>query len=63
MLSVKAKIFSYTKHKKYVYVCSVTEIFYTSMACFQLLFPTLMVKFHKDLTTVKEWFAVTRVIA
>lgn len=64
MLSAKAKIFSYTKQKKCMYVCSVTEIFYTSMACFQLLlFPTLTVKFHMDLMTMKECFAVTRVIA
>lgn len=64
MLSAKAMTFSYPKQKKYMYFCSVTEAFNKRMACFQLLFfPTLMVKFHKDFTTIEVCFAVTRVIA
>lgn len=38
MLSAKAMIFSYLKQKKYMCFCSVTEVFSTRMACFQLIF-------------------------
>lgn len=62
MLSTKVMIFSYSKTS--MYLCSVTQVFNTRMACFQVIFfLILMVKFHKDLTTTEVCFAVARVIA